>query len=137
MGKKLVDVLKESGIALDYQAGGRAPESVVDREVHREPSVRAGKLRDLYLQTLSSATNEFPHWYTLKYMELDGEVPVVRRAAALKEAFTHSTPTIFPGELLVMGKTHYYRGSFPMPWLSEGYYMAKESELYKDALAKG
>ena len=44
---------------------------------------------------------------------------------------------VLPGELLVMGKTHYYRGSFPMPWLSEGYYMAKENELYKAALAKG
>jgi len=41
----------------------------------------------------------------------------------LKSAFAHLTPTIFPGELLVMGKAHYYRGSFPMPWLSEGYYM--------------
>ncbi len=56
-------------------------------------------------------------------MTLDSEVPVVRRALALKSAFAHLTPTIFPGELLVMGKAHYYRGSFPMPWLSEGYYM--------------
>ncbi len=94
-------------------------------------------MRELYFQTLSSATNEFSHWYTRKYGELQGEVPVVRRAAALKEAFSHLTPTIFPGELLVMGKAHYYRGSFPMPWLSEAYYMAKGDELYKAALAKG
>jgi 4-hydroxyphenylacetate decarboxylase large subunit len=122
---------------LDFQACGTAPEGVADREVKREPGPRARKLRDLYYQTLSSATNEFPYWYTRAYMELDNEVPVVRRALALKCAFSHLTPTIFPGELIVMGKAHYYRGSFPMPWLSEGYYMAQEDELYKAALAKG
>ena len=137
MSKKLSQVLEESGIPLDYQACGTAPEEVVDREVKREPGRRAKKLRDLYYQTLSSATNEFPYWYTRKYVELGNEVPVVRRALALKCAFSHLTPTIFPGELIVMGKAHYYRGSFPMPWLSEGYYMAKEDELYQAALDKG
>ena len=137
MSKKLSQVLEESGIPLDYQACGTAPEEMVDREVKREPVPRAKKLRDLYYQTLSSATNEFPYWYTRKYVELGNEVPVVRRALALKCAFSHLTPTIFPGELIVMGKAHYYRGSFPMPWLSEGYYMAKEDELYQAALDKG
>jgi 4-hydroxyphenylacetate decarboxylase large subunit len=137
MAEKLADVLERSGIAINFQAGGRAPEQVVDREVQRTPGPRARKLRDLYFQTLSSVSNEFPYWYTRKYDELEGEIPVVRRAAALKEAFSHLTPAIFPGELLVMGKAHYYRGSFPMPWLSEGYYMAKEDELYQTALAKG
>lgn len=137
MGKKLVDILDETGVPLSYEACGKAPEETVDREIRKNPSLRAKRLRDLYLQTLSSATNEFPYWYTRKYMELDSEIPVVRRAAALKEAFSHSTPTIYPGELLAMGKVHYYRGSFPMPWLSEGYYMAKEDELYKAALARG
>ncbi len=126
-----------SGIPLQSQSGGTAPAEIVDREVKREPSPRARKLRDLYFQTLSSASNEFPYWYTRKYAELEGEIPVVRRAAALKEAFSHLTPTILPGELLVMGKAHYYRGSFPMPWLSEGYYMAREDELYQAALDKG
>jgi 4-hydroxyphenylacetate decarboxylase large subunit len=137
VSKKLSQVLEESGIPLDYQAYGTPPEETTDREVKREPSPRAKKLRDLYYQTLSSATNEFPYWYTRKYIELDNEVPVVRRALALKCAFSHLTPTILPGELIVMGKAHYYRGSFPMPWLSEGYYMAKEDELYQAALAKG
>jgi len=135
--RKLSQVLEESGIPLDYQAGGTSPEETTDREVKREPTPRAKKLRDLYYQTLSSATNEFPYWYTRKYMELDNEVPVVRRALALKCAFSHLTPAIIPGELIVMGKAHYYRGSFPMPWLSEGYYMAKEDELYQAALDKG
>ena len=137
MGKKLSQVLEETGLPLDFEACGEAPEEVLDREVRREPGPRAKRLRDLYYQTLSSATNEFPYWYTRTYMTLDSEVPVVRRALALKSAFAHLTPTIFPGELLVMGKAHYYRGSFPMPWLSEGYYMAKEDELYRAALDKG
>ena len=137
MTTRLTDVLASSGLQLGFQAGGRAPDAMVDREVKREPSRRAKALRDLYFQTLSSATNEFAYWYTRKDRELDGEIPVVRRAAALKEAFSHLTPTIYPGELLVMGKAHYYRGSFPMPWLSEGYYMAKEDELYQAALSRG
>jgi 4-hydroxyphenylacetate decarboxylase large subunit len=137
MARKLAEVLEQSGIPINFQAGGKAPETITDREVKKEPSPRAKKLRDLYFQTLSSATNEFPYWYTRKYTELEGEIPVVRRAAALKEAFSHLTPAILPGELLVMGKAHFYRGSFPMPWLSEGYYMVKEDELYKAALAKG
>jgi 4-hydroxyphenylacetate decarboxylase large subunit len=137
MSKTLSQVLEESGIPLAFQACGTSPKDVVPREEQRTPSPRAGKLRELYYQTYSSATNEFPYWYTRRYMELDGEIPVVRRAIALQCAFSHLTPTIFPGELLVMGKAHYYRGSFPMPWLSEGYYMAKEDELYQAALARG
>lgn len=137
MGKRLSRVLEESGLPMDFQAGGEAPSGVVDREVKREPGPRAKRLRELYYQALSSATNEFPYWYTRAYAEMDTEVPVVRRAVALKCAFAHLTPTIIPGELIVMGKAHYYRGSFPMPWLSEGYYMAKEDELYQAALNKG
>ncbi len=137
MNKKLSQVLMETGIPLDYQACGKPPEKTTDREIKREPTPRARRLLDLYYQSLSSATNEFPYWYTRKYAELDGEVPVVRRALSLKCAFSHLTPTLFPGELVAMGKAHYNRGSFPMPWLSEGYYMAKEDELYKAALEKG
>ncbi len=106
-------------------------------ETKRAPSGRAKNLLDLYFQTYSSATNEFPYWYTRKYMQLDGEVSVVRRAMALKEAFSHLTPTIIPGERIVMGKAHYYRGSFPMPWLSEAYYMSREDEFYQAALETG
>ena len=80
MAKKLADVLEQSGISINFQAGGKAPDRVTEREVDREPGPRAKKLRDLYFQTLSSATNEFPYWYTRKYKELEGEIPVVRRA---------------------------------------------------------
>jgi 4-hydroxyphenylacetate decarboxylase large subunit len=137
MGRKLSEVLEESGLSLGLQAGGKAPEQVSDREEKREPSSRAKKLRELYYNTYSSASNEFPYWYTRKYGEHPGEIPVVRRAMALRCAFSHLTPVIYPGELIVMGKANYYRGSFPMPWLSEGYYMAKEDELYKAALERG
>ncbi len=137
MSKKLSQVLEESGLSLGLQACGCAPEDVTPRESAGEPVSRAQKLRDLYYNCYSSASNEFPYWYTRKYAEHDGEMPVVRRALALKHAFSHLTPVIYPGELIVMGKAGYYRGSFPMPWLSEGYYMAKEDELYRAALERG
>jgi hypothetical protein len=80
---------------------------------------------------------EFPYWYTRRWFELEGEITIIRRAEALKCAFSHLTPAIFPGELLVMGKTHYLRGSYPMPWLSGSYYMATEDKMYKEALEAG
>lgn len=101
------------------------------------PGPRAKKLRDLYFNTYSSANNEFPYWYTRRWSSLEGEIPVVRRAMALREAFAHLTPVIYPGELIVMGKASYYRGSFPMPWLSESYYMAREDEFYRAAVETG
>ncbi|MBN1946015.1 MAG: 4-hydroxyphenylacetate decarboxylase large subunit [Bradymonadales bacterium] len=129
-----MDVLRSESTASDDRSTTPAVELA---ETRRRPGPRAKRLLDLYLAAYSSATNEFPYWYTRRYMQLDGEIPVVRRATALKEAFSHLTPTIYPGELIAMGKAHYYRGSFPMPWLSEAYYMAKEDELYQAALAKG
>lgn len=134
---KLADILAAKGLPINFQAGGTAPEELVDREVKKEPTERAKKLRDIYYNTLSSTNTEFPYWYTRRWNELEGEVNVIRRAEALKCAFSHVTPTIFPGEKLVMQKTNYYRGSFPMPWLSEGFFVAKEDELYKEALKRG
>lgn len=137
MPKKLKEVLADAGISMDFESGGKAPEQLVDREVKKPCSPRTQKLKDIFMQTLSSADNEFPYWYSREYFANDNEVPVVRRALSLKAAFSHLTPVIFPGELLVMHKAPYFRGSFPMPWLSEGYYMAKEDELYQDALKRG
>jgi len=117
--------------------GPDSPAGLTAREVNREPHLRVKKLKDIFMQTLSSANNEFPYWYTREYMLHDTEIPVVRRAMAVKAAFSHLTPVIYPGELLVMHKAAFFRGSFPMPWLSEGYYMAKEDELYQDALKRG
>jgi 4-hydroxyphenylacetate decarboxylase large subunit len=137
MPKKLKEVLVEAGIPMDFESGGHSPAHLTDREVVKEPHERVKKLKDIFMQTLSSANNEFPYWYSREYFSLDSEIPVVRRAQALKVAFSHLTPVIYPGELLVMHKAPFFRGSFPMPWLSEGYYMAKEDELYQDALKRG
>ncbi len=137
MPRKLTDILAHAEANLEYRSMGEPPEDPTSREVLAEPCPRAKRLRDQYYDALSSATNEFPYWYTRAYTALGNELPVVRRALALESAFRHLTPTIFPGELVVMGKTQHYRGSFPMPWLSEGYYMAAEDQLYQDALARG
>jgi 4-hydroxyphenylacetate decarboxylase large subunit len=137
MPKKLKEVLVEAGIPMDFESGGHSPAALTGREVVKEPHERVKRLKNLFMQTLSSANNEFPYWYSREYFSQDAEIPVVRRAQALKVAFSHLTPVIYPGELLVMHKAPFFRGSFPMPWLSEGYYMAREDELYQDALKRG
>lgn len=117
---------------------GSAPKgNDLSREIKKKPTKRVEKIREKYFETKSSASVEFPYWYTRKWEELEGEVPIVRRAEALKSGFEHLTPAIFPGELLVMGKANYLRGSYPMPWLSEAFFLAKEDELYKEALEAG
>lgn len=90
-----------------------------------------------YFSAKSSSSVEFPYWYTRKWDELEGEIPIIRRAEALKSAFSHITPVVYPAELLGMSKANYLRGSFPMPWLSEAYFMAAEDDLYKEALEAG
>ncbi len=116
---------------------GTPPEAITRREINREPTPRAKRIRDLYFDTKSSTSVEFPYWYTRRWMELEGEIPIIRRAEALKCAFSRLTPSIFPEELLVMGKTNYLRGSYPMPWLSESYFMAAEDKMYQEAVKAG
>ncbi|MCW7754862.1 4-hydroxyphenylacetate decarboxylase large subunit [Desulfobotulus sp. H1] len=137
MAKTFKEVMADAGISMGFQACGTAPEEMVDREVKQEPHERVKKLKNIFMETLSSANNEFSYWYTREYMKHDNEIPVVRRAKALKCAFSHLTPVIYPGEKLVMHKAHFFRGSFPMPWLSEGFYVAKEDELYQEAMKRG
>ncbi len=134
--KLLAEILMEKGIPIEYRYG-REHEEVADREIKNDPTPRAAALKKLYLNSLSSVNVEFPYWYTREWRKWDGEIPIIRRAKALKAAFSHLTPAIWPGEKLVMGKTFYYRGSFPMPWLSNTFFMAKSDELYKAALARG
>ncbi|MCK9617991.1 MAG: 4-hydroxyphenylacetate decarboxylase large subunit [Lentimicrobiaceae bacterium] len=117
--------------------GKNISETIEGREAKPNPTPRAERLRSLYLDTKSSASVEFPYWYTRRWEELDGEIPVIRRAEALKSAFSHLTPVIYPEELLVMGKASYLRGSYPMPWLSEAYFMATEDRMYNDAMQAG
>lgn len=134
--KLLADILVETGIPIEYRFG-KEHEGVTDREVKNDPTPRANQLKDLYLNSLSSVNVEFPYWYTREWRKWDCEIPIVRRARALKAAFSHLTPVIWPGEKLVMAKASYYRGSFPMPWLSNTFFVAKGDELYKAALERG
>jgi 4-hydroxyphenylacetate decarboxylase large subunit len=121
-----------------YHTFGKQPEEVVtSSEIKKEPTPRAKALRDLYFEAKSSASIEFPYWYTRRWEELGGEIPIIRRAESLKAGFTHLTPVIYPGELLVMGKASYLRGSYPMPWLSAAYFMLTEDKMYTDALKSG
>lgn len=136
--QKLAEILAEKGIGMSFQYGGKAPDEVVEREfTDLKPHSRVEKLYDLYLNTLSSTCMEFPYWYNRTYAEYEYEIPVYRRAKALSVAFERSTPLIIPGELLVFCKAPYYRGSFPMPQLSEAFFMAKEDELFKESLDRG
>jgi len=89
MPKKLKEVLVEAGIPMDFESGGHSPANLTDREVVKEPHARVKALKDIFMQTLSSANNEFPYWYSREYFSLDSEIPVIRRAQALKVAFSH------------------------------------------------
>lgn len=114
-----------------YNYYGAKPEhEILGREAKKEATPRAEKARQMYFDTKSSVSVEFPYWYTRRWEELDGEVQIIKRAEALKEAFEHLTPAILPGELLVMRKANYLRGSFPMPWISEGFFLSKEDDLF-------
>ena len=105
----------DQGIADVYNYYGVKPEGVIqDRDAKMEPSARVEKLRQLYFETKSSASVEFPYWYTRRWDELEGEVPIIRRAEALKAGFSHLTPAVLPGELLAMRKANYLRGSCPL-----------------------
>ncbi|MEI6297334.1 MAG: 4-hydroxyphenylacetate decarboxylase large subunit, partial [bacterium] len=117
--------------------GSEPSMEVTSREAKRQPTPRANEARELYFEAKSSVSMEFPYWYTRRWEELEGEIPIIRRAESLKSGFEHLTPAIYPGELLVMNKTSYLRGSYPMPWLSEAFFMAAEDSLYKEAQESG
>jgi len=121
-----------------YNYYGKKPEGdILNREEKPAPTPRIALARQAYFDTKSSASVEFPYWYTRRWEELEGEVAIIRRAEALKAGFSHLTPTVFPGELLAMRKASYLRGSYPMPWLSEAFFLSKEDDLYKEAQKAG
>ncbi len=121
-----------------YNYYGTKPAGAIEqREAKMNPTPRAEKARQMYFDTKSSASVEFPYWYTRRWDELEGEVPIVRRAEALKAGFEHLTPIVLPGELLTMRKASYIRGSYPMPWMSEAFFLSKEDDLFKDAQKAG
>lgn len=125
-----MDILIKQGV----KTGGESPEpktpSEAARENGRRPTKRAEKLMNTYYQSLASTSMEWTYWYTRKYEAEDGELQIIRRAKALACAFAHATPVIYPGELLVGAKTGYLRGTFPMPWLIQSFFVSKSSELY-------
>ncbi|EAA5258657.1 MFS transporter [Salmonella enterica subsp. enterica] len=125
MNAEKLAILQQRGIA-SHATHSAVPD---EQNLKDSPHPRAKALRDIYFRTLSSVDTEFPYWYTRKWDELADDVTIIRRAEALKCAFSHLTPNIFPGEKLVMQKTAYYRGSFPMPWLSESFFLANADEL--------
>lgn len=126
-----------AGVETYNRYGTLADETVAMREVAREPSPRAHKLRELYFDAKSSLSLEFTYWYNRRWSELEGDVNLARRGEALKAGFQHLTPSIYPGELLVMQRAGYLRGSYPMPWVSEGFFMPSDDALYQKALKEG
>lgn len=136
---KLLKILEERGVPrANANQEAKTPKKIVDREIKKHPTPRAKRLLDLYYDTLSSIDTEFSYWYTRKWDELEGDVTTIRRAEALKNAFSHLTPNIIPGEKLVMQKMRYYRGSFPMPWVSEGFLLEDElPQENTDAVSSG
>ena len=124
------------GLRLSFKYGTAQFQGIERREVRKEPFPRTRKMRDLYFETKSSASVEFPYWYTRRWNQLEGEIPIIRRAEALRHAFSHLTPTIFPGELLVMGRTLYLRGSYPMPWVSQSFIL-ETGKRYEEAKQRG
>jgi len=104
MAKSFKEMLADSGQELEFQSGGKAPDKLTPRENIWESHPRVEKLKAIYMDSLSSTNNEFPYWYTREYFQHDNEVPVIRRAKALKAAFSHLTPLIYPGELMTMRK---------------------------------
>ncbi len=134
--KRLADILKEKGIPIENHYGPEY-EGVTNREVLNSPTERAEKLMSIYLNSFSSVNVEFPYWYTREWAKWENDVTIIRRAKSLKAAFSHMTPMIWPHEKLIGGKTYYYRGSFPMPNLSNTFFLAASDGLAKAAAARG
>lgn len=136
-GKRLEEILKEQGIPMGFVYGASKEhdqEEPADREIKLTPTARVESLMDkLFYQAYSSANTEFPYWYTRKFTECDGDVIEIRRAKALACAYAHSTPSVYAKDLLPGGKTGYLKGGFPMPWLTNSFYLENEDELKREA----
>lgn len=123
---------KLTGFKLGFQYGTPPPE-MVDREIKKTPSPRAKKFLNDYYEAKVSLDTEFTYWYTRTWKENEGRPAVVRRSLALKAGFENLTPMMRPGELLVMNKTRYIRGSYVMPWTSNRYPLSIEDRMAGEA----
>lgn len=99
------------------------------------PSPRFEKLINIYYQMKNTIDMEIPYWYNRVWWENEGDVPEIRRAKAYGAALAHTTPTIWPGELLVMNKTKNWRGAFPFPWVDASFFNAQAEALLAEAEA--
>jgi len=64
---------------MNYYGSSHDDEPVKDREIVKEPTPRVKKAKNLYFETKSSASMEFPYWYTRRWQELEGEIAIIRR----------------------------------------------------------
>ena len=94
-----------------------------------EPSPRFTKLNELYFTVKNTIDMEYPYWYNRAWQANDGDLPDLRRAKSVGSALRHMTPTIWPGELLVMNKTKNWRGAFPFPWIDCSFFNAQAEAL--------
>ena len=68
-----------------YNYYGTKPETGIQtREIKKAPTHRVEKSRQRYFETKSSASFEFPYWYTRRWEDLEGEVPIIRRARSIE-----------------------------------------------------
>ena len=94
-----------------------------------EPTDRFKKLINIYYQMKNTIDMEIPYWYNRVWWENEGDLPEIRRAKAYGAALAHTTPTIWPGEKLVMNKTKNWRGAFCFPWADASFFNAAAAAL--------
>jgi len=97
-----------------------------------EPTERFTKLINIYYLMKNTVDMEIPYWYNRFWWENEGDVPVIRRAKAYGAALSRHTPTIWPGEKLVMNKTKNWRGAFPFPWVDASFFNAAAEALMNE-----
>lgn len=98
-----------------------------------EPTERFTKLINIYYAMKNTVDMEIPYWYNRVWWENEGDVIEIRRAKAYGAALSHTTPTIWPGEKLVMNKTKNWRGAFPFPWVDASFFNAQAEALMNEA----
>ncbi len=98
-----------------------------------EPTERFTKLINIYYAMKNTVDMEIPYWYNRVWWENEGDVIEIRRAKSLRCGPFHTTPTIWPGEKLVMNKTKNWRGAFPFPWVDASFFNAQAEALMNEA----
>lgn len=121
--EKMQKILKDRGITMS--------DSVKDKAVPEAPA-GVKKLMEVYYILKNSVDMEIPYWYNRVWQENNGDLIEVRRAKAMAAALAHSTPTILPGEKIVMQKTRNVRGAFPFPWVTASFFNAQAEAMMNE-----